>query len=122
MTKRYLTCISCYRLARISHLLRRKSCIFMIACLLLCLSQMSAVKVCGQSATATLSGTVTDQNGAVVPGALVIVLNVGTRLQREAVTGEQGSFTIPLLPPSRYTVTVRRVDFAPVEVQEVVLN
>jgi hypothetical protein len=75
-----------------------------------------------QSATATLSGTVEDQNGAVVPGANVIVLNSGTRLQREATTNDQGYFTIPLLPPSTYTVTVRRDGFAPVQIPNLVLN
>ena len=75
-----------------------------------------------QSATATLSGTVTDQNGAVVPGAAVTVLNTSTTLERHATTNDDGSFTIPLLPPGAYSVTTRRDGFSPVEFKNVVLN
>ena len=75
-----------------------------------------------QSATATLSGTITDQNGAAIPGVTVTVTNVGTRLKRETVTNDEGSFTVPLLPPATYTVGARREGFAPIEVPNVVLN
>src|ERR1051325_3645137 len=75
-----------------------------------------------QSATATLSGTIVDQNGAVVPGVLVTVTNKGTAAQRQATTNEEGYFTIPLLPPSAYMINTRRDGFSPVEVRDVVLN
>ncbi len=75
-----------------------------------------------QSATATLSGTVEDTNGAVVPGANVTIENVATRLRRQVTTNESGSFTVPLLPPSEYTVTVESKGFAPVQINKVVLN
>src|SRR5260370_42568500 len=75
-----------------------------------------------QSSTATLSGTVEDQNGAIVPGAAVTLVNRATGLQRETMTNDQGSFTIPLLQPSTYSVTVRREGFAPAQIQNVVLN
>ncbi len=74
-----------------------------------------------QSASANLSGSVVDQNGAVVPGANVKVSNTATGLQREVTTNDQGSFTVPLLPPTTYTVRVERQGFAPVEAT-VVLN
>jgi hypothetical protein len=76
----------------------------------------------GQSAMATLSGTVTDANGAVVPSANVTIVNPATGLQRQATTNDQGSFTIPLLPPSTYTVSVEGRGFAPAQVKNVVLN
>src|SRR5229473_910625 len=75
-----------------------------------------------QSATATLSGTVEDQNGAIVPGAAVTLVNRATGLQRETMTNDQGSFTIPLLQPSTYSLTVRREGFAPAQIQNVLLN
>ncbi|HKR59763.1 MAG TPA: TonB-dependent receptor [Pyrinomonadaceae bacterium] len=75
-----------------------------------------------QNATATLSGTVEDQNRAVVPGATVKVINLGTGLERETTTNDSGDFTIPLLPPSTYTVRVERDGFATVEISNVVLN
>jgi hypothetical protein len=76
----------------------------------------------GQSASATLSGTVEDQNSAVVPGATITAENKATGLKRQAITNEEGSFTIPLLPPSRYTVTAQAQGFAPVQIDNVVLN
>ena len=76
----------------------------------------------GQSATATLSGTVQDQNGAVVPGATVTAENKATGLKRQAITNGEGQFTIPLLPPSTYTVTAQAQGFSPVQVNNVVLN
>src|SRR5258707_722119 len=69
-----------------------------------------------QVATATLSGTVADQNGAVVVGATITVLDVNTRRQRETTTNDQGYFVIPLLPPTTYKVSVARTGFAPVEI------
>jgi hypothetical protein len=75
-----------------------------------------------QSATATLSGTVEDERGAVIPGATLTVINIGTRLERRATTNEEGSFVLTLLPPSTYLVRVESKGFAPVEVQNVVLN
>ena len=75
-----------------------------------------------QSATATLSGTVVDQNGAAVPGTAITVLNAGTSLQREATTNDGGNFTVPLLSPGTYTVSARRDGFAPLEIPSVILN
>ena len=75
-----------------------------------------------QSSNATLSCIVEDANGAVVPGAKVTVTNAATGLQRMGTTNEQGSLTVPLLPPSTYTVSVEAQGFAPAEVRNVVLN
>ncbi|HLA09500.1 MAG TPA: TonB-dependent receptor [Pyrinomonadaceae bacterium] len=76
----------------------------------------------GQSATATLSGTVTDQNDAVVPGIAITVLNLSTALRRQAMTSEQGYFTVPLLPPGTYSVKAQGTGFTPIEIPNVVLN
>jgi hypothetical protein len=78
--------------------------------------------VFGQSPTATLGGTVEDQNGAAIPGVTVTAINKGTQLTREATTNEQGSFTIPFLPPGDYSLKARAQGFAPVEFPNVVLN
>lgn len=75
-----------------------------------------------QSVTATLSGTVKDEQGALVPGVTVTVTDPATRLERRVTTDDEGQFVVPLLPPSSYTVTVDRKGFASIEVREVVLN
>src|SRR5947209_2517739 len=76
----------------------------------------SLLTVRGQSGTATLSGTVEDQNGAAIPRAYVTVKNINTALQRQTITNGEGYFTFPLLPPSTFTVTVESKGFAPVQV------
>jgi len=75
-----------------------------------------------QSSTATLTGNVADENGAVVPSANVTVTNPSTGMQRHATTGIDGLFSIPLLPPSTYTVLVERQGFATAKLSDVVLN
>ncbi len=75
-----------------------------------------------QSASATLSGTVLDPNGAVVPAANITVTEVATGVQRTATTTDQGHFTIPLLKPSTYLLQVEHQGFMTAEVKDVVLN
>jgi hypothetical protein len=75
-----------------------------------------------QSPAATLGGTVLDENGAVVPAVEITVLNLSTAVQRHAVTGGEGAFVVPLLPPGRYTLTAQREGFAALEVRNIVLN
>src|SRR5712692_5085184 len=75
-----------------------------------------------QSATATLSGTVMDESGAVSPAVNITLLNLSTALQRHATTGYEGSYVVPLLPPGRYNVTAQRNGFTTVEIRNVVLN
>src|SRR6266545_1555104 len=75
-----------------------------------------------QSATATLSGTVVDQDGAAVPGTAITILNASTSLQRQATTNDEGYFIVPLLSPGAFTVSARRDGFAPLEIPNVVLN
>jgi hypothetical protein len=75
-----------------------------------------------QSTAASLSGTVTDERGAVVGGATVKVSNAETGFARTVTTDENGSFSVPLLPPSTYLVTIERAGFAPFQMSEVVLN
>lgn len=76
----------------------------------------------GQSSTATLSGTVTDESGAIVPGVNVTATNPATKLSRAATTSDDGLYTIPQLPPGTYTVVAQREGFSPLEVTGVVLN
>jgi hypothetical protein len=102
----------------IDHNPRSLIAVFVFLLSVYCLAPTAA----GQSASATLSGTVEDQNGALIPGATVMVINAGTSLQRETTTGSAGSYTFPLLPPGTYIVRVQAQGFATVENGNVVLN
>jgi hypothetical protein len=75
-----------------------------------------------QSGTATLNGIVTDQHGAVIPGAHVAVISTSQGFQRNVMTSGEGTFVVPLLPPGRYTVKVEHEGFNPAELPNVVLN
>lgn len=75
-----------------------------------------------QTATATLSGTILDQNGAVVPGVAVTVVNEATSISRDATTNQSGQFTVTFLPPGTYTITAKRDGFASVQVRDLALN
>ncbi|MDQ3180895.1 MAG: Plug and carboxypeptidase regulatory-like domain-containing protein, partial [Acidobacteriota bacterium] len=75
-----------------------------------------------QSTSATLSGNVKDERDAVVSDATVTVSNTAIGFQRTVTTNESGEFSVPLLPPSTYLVTINRSGFAPFEARDVVLN
>ena len=55
-------------------------------------------------ATGTISGVVTDESGAVMPGVTIEVRNTDTNQTRTAVAGSDGFYTVPLLQPGPYTV------------------
>ncbi len=92
----------------------------LVFCSLLLLALMGAAMA--QSPTATLSGTVTDQNDAVVPGVNVAVINIANAFQRSTVTDHEGTFIVPSLPAGDYVVKAEREGFTPVEVRDVVLS
>jgi len=78
--------------------------------------------VFAQTASATLSGTILDPNGAVVPAANITLTDIATGVKRTATTNDQGYFIIPLLKPSTYTLNAEHSGFLTIEVKEVVLN
>jgi len=89
------------------------SCLFLLS---------GSLLVTAQTASATLSGTVQDQQGSVVPGAAVSIVSNATGARRNVSTDDNGSFTLTFLPPGTYVVTVSREGFASVQVNDVVLN
>lgn len=60
----------------------------------------------GQVTTATLTGVVTDETGAVVPGAQVTVTDTATGARRLVTADGAGRFQAPQLPPGPYEVIV----------------
>jgi outer membrane receptor protein involved in Fe transport len=65
-----------------------------------------------QITAGTIQGTVTDQAGAVVPGATVEVKNLETNQVRTLTTDEDGRFVALQLSPGHYTVSVSKSGFA----------
>src|SRR5437764_7243120 len=73
------------------------------AVLLMCLLALTAF---GQTTTGSLTGTITDPSGAVVPGATIKVVNADTGSERSAESNSQGVFDLQTLQPGKYTITV----------------
>lgn len=59
----------------------------------------------------TLTGTLTDQNGAVIPAVSVTVTNTATALTRTVQTNEDGRWTVTNLPIGTYKVTYEKEGF-----------
>ncbi len=59
----------------------------------------------------SIGGETRDSTGAVVAGAAVTAVNVGTNASRTAVTNDAGAYAFPSLPPGTYTVKVEKVGF-----------
>jgi Carboxypeptidase regulatory-like domain/TonB dependent receptor len=74
-----------------------------------------------QTNTATLSGTVMDSAGAVVPNVAITVSSKATGLKRQATTNNGGLFTLPLLPPGIYSLQAQREGFSVAEIEDIEL-
>jgi len=65
-----------------------------------------------QVATTSLRGTVSDPNGAVLPGASVTISDPATGFLRNTKTSAQGEYQFPQLPPATYVLTTSAPGFA----------
>ena len=64
-----------------------------------------SMPLCGQG-YGSISGTVTDSTGAVIPGATVTATQAGTGIEAKTTTGGEGNFVFPTLAPSVYNLSV----------------
>src|SRR5262245_4591332 len=75
-----------------------------------------------QAAGGTIEGTITDESGAVLPGASVTVRNPATGAVRDVHTDGAGRYSAPLLPVGTYEVTAALSGFATTRRPSLVLN
>ncbi|HEX4748711.1 MAG TPA: carboxypeptidase regulatory-like domain-containing protein [Bryobacteraceae bacterium] len=75
-----------------------------------------------QSGRGTISGTVHDSTGAVIPDAKVTVTNMATNETTEQTTGASGDYTVPDVPVGSYLVRVQKQGFSVAEVRAVTVN
>lgn len=76
---------------------------------LICLSM--ATMSLAQDTRGNISGTVSDAQGAIIPGAAVTVANTGTGTSARLLTNSSGYYEAPLLLPGSYSVTVEMQGF-----------
>jgi hypothetical protein len=72
----------------------------------------SLAATCAFGQTAQVSGVVTDSSGAALPRASVTALNRDTGISRASESNSGGYYTVPLLQPGNYMITVKAVGFA----------
>src|SRR6266480_260601 len=72
---------------------------------------MSASVMMAQTSTGEVNGTVTDPNGAAVPGAVIKLINQATKIESEATTNQSGYFTFVNVKPGAYILGVETPGF-----------
>src|SRR5437016_11009145 len=72
--------------------------------------------------TAAVFGTITDTQGALIPGATVTLTSSGTQQVRTAKTSESGGYLFSLLPVGAYSISVEQAGFKKYERKGVVLQ
>ncbi|HZI62059.1 MAG TPA: carboxypeptidase regulatory-like domain-containing protein [Pyrinomonadaceae bacterium] len=72
---------------------------------------LASVSVALAQANAKVSGTITDPNGAAVPGAVVKLLNQATKIEVETTTNESGYFNFVNVNPAMYSLRVELQGF-----------
>jgi hypothetical protein len=77
-----------------------------VALTLICLSPAMS-----QSGRGTLTGTIKDPTGAVIPKAQIMVRNVNTGVEFNTVTTESGIYHVPYIPPGKYSLTATNAGF-----------
>ena len=80
-------------------------------CAILALLVGQYVGLRAQQVQGSFTGTVRDQSGALIPGVAVTAKEIDTGLARSSVTQEDGSYTIPLLPPGQYRLSAEKAGF-----------
>ncbi len=84
--------------------------------LLLCvLFGAASLALQAQAPTGTIAGTVTDESGAVIPGATVIVTNKATSAARTIQANNDGLYSVPFLPPGDYQIRVEVKGFRTIQ-------
>ena len=78
--------------------------------------------VAAQTVTGTISGTITDTQGQVIPGATVTVVAESTNESRESTSDAKGDFQVTNVLPGRYTVRVALQSFRTLERKNIVLS
>ena len=81
-----------------------------------------AMMAFGQRDLGTITGTISDQQGAAVPNAKITIKDNATGVTYDTVTNDTGTFTRPALNPSTYTVIVEAAGFQKSQQANILVN
>jgi len=96
--------------------LLRFACGFVLAALCFTCAAM------GQTETATISGLITDDTGAVMPGAEVRLQNIARGTSSSATTNKAGIYVFASVHPGPYQLTVHKPGFKQVDLLNLIVN
>jgi len=88
----------------------------------LLLALVSASQSAAQDNNSSVTGTVMDDQGQVLPGATVTIINEATKASRSGVTDARGDFKFLTMQPGTYTIKVELSGFRGFEKRSNVLN
>lgn len=84
-----------------------------LICLLLAFVSLTFSTSYGQAtSTGTVVGVITDQQGAVIPGATITVTDVATNIVRTTVSNSDGQYVLVNVNPSSYSITATMSGFS----------
>src|SRR5206468_8392806 len=89
----------------------RQSMNLAVIALLLVVTLLTGRTAPAQGTTGSITGTITDETGAAVPGATVTVTQTSTNNVHTSTTSDSGFYTVPQLPPGNYRVSVEKSGF-----------
>jgi hypothetical protein len=92
------------------------------ACAITYIAVLTPYALAQTAATGMITGTVLDPSKAAIGGAEVTVQSAGTNVNRKVVTNGSGSYTIPLVPPDTYSVTISAKGFKTETIPAVVVS
>src|ERR1051326_1187358 len=72
---------------------------------------LAGVALYAQLNVGSITGTVHDASGAIMPGVTVVATNAGTALTQQAVTNAEGVYSFKLLPVGQFKVAVTHTGF-----------
>jgi len=78
----------------------------------LLLLPVAAMRVAAKSTSGTISGTVRDPSGAVIPNARVTLISRDQKIKIEGRSGADGAFTFTAIPPGGYRLEITSPGFA----------
>jgi Carboxypeptidase regulatory-like domain/TonB dependent receptor len=78
-----------------------------------------AAAASAQTDRGTLTGQVTDQSAAIIPGATVKAVHVATNFERQVTSSSEGSYTITQLPVGGYVVIVTVPNFQTTTIENI---
>lgn len=93
-----------------------------VVTLLALMALLLSAPLFAQQGTSSIGGKVTDEQGAVVPGAAIVVTNEETGIFREVTSSAEGTYLVTQIVPGRYKVTAKLTGFRTMERSGLILQ